>query len=155
VVKLLEDAEVDGVSKEQFEFILRTTDLDDVYRRLLTARKYPLKTRKILYIVIAAARPLTLEEMCVAVEVHQDYHPRESKEPISDKAAPSTALSAADIHSAGPSKSYGKVLDLEILSSKLCKPFGNHLRLLCGHFIRIRAGRIFLVYYLRPFGWRV
>ena len=175
VVKLLEDAEVDGVSKEQLESILRTTDLDDVYRRLLTARKYPLKTRKILYIVIAAARPLTLEEMCVAVEVHQDYHPRESKEPISDKAAPSTALSAADIHSAGPSKSYGKVLDLEILSSKLCKPFGNHLRLLCGHFIRIRAGRIFLVhvtakkflldtqplnsfgigYYLRPFGWRI
>jgi hypothetical protein len=48
VVKLLEDAEVDGISKEQLEAILRTTNLDDVYRRLLTARKFPLKTRKIL-----------------------------------------------------------------------------------------------------------
>jgi len=64
VIKLLEDAEVDGISKEQLETILQTTNLDDLYRRLLTARKYPLKTRKILYIVIAAARPLTLEEMC-------------------------------------------------------------------------------------------
>lgn len=175
VVKLLEDAEVDGISKEQLEAILRTTNLDDVYRRLLTARKYPLKTRKILYIIIAAARPLTLEEMCVAVEVHQDYFPRESEESSSENAKSSTALPTADIHSAGPSESYGKVLDLEILSSKLCKPFGNHLRLLCGHFVRIRANRVYLVhqtakkflldtqllgnfglgYHLRPFGWKI
>jgi protein SERAC1 len=175
VVKLLEDAEVDGISKEQLEAILRTTNLDDVYRRLLTARKFPLKTRKILYIVIAAARPLTLEEMCVAVEVHQDYYPRDSEGAGSDRVGYSTALSAADMHSAGPSQSYGKVLELEILSSKLCKPFANHLRLLCGHFIRIRANRVYLVHqtakkflldtqpliefglghYLRPFGWKI
>jgi protein SERAC1 len=175
VIKLLEDAELGGISREQMESILKTSDLDEVYSRLLSGREYPLKARKILYIVLAAARPLTLEEMCVAVEVHQDYHPRKPQEvPIPANAEISVEkLLVADSYSAGPLQSYGKVLRLDYLSGKLRKPFGNHLRLLCGHFLRIRANKIYLVhqtarkflldsrptndfsvgFWLRSFGW--
>lgn len=72
-----------------------------------------------------------------------------------------------------PSQSFGKVLDLEILSKKLHKPFGNQK--LCGHFLRIRGNKIYFVhqtarkflldsdptskhtfgYHLRPFGWKI
>ncbi|KAE8446972.1 hypothetical protein EG329_011454 [Mollisiaceae sp. DMI_Dod_QoI] len=175
VIKLLEDAEADGLSREQLESILQTNDLNDVYNRLLSARKHPLKTRKALYIILAAARPLTLEEMSVALEVHQDYDLPTSQDSSSKERISRFKLTPADIRSADPSKSHNRVTGLRLLSRKLYKPFTNHLRLLCGHFVRIRANKIYLVhqtarkflldsrvdndfslgYYLRPFGWNI
>lgn len=71
--------------------------------------------------------------------------------------------------------SYGKVDNLDMLDGKLRKPFDNHLRLLCGHCLRVRGRKLYLVHqtarafllnygikaafnmgsYLRPFGWNI
>ncbi|KAK1487859.1 ankyrin repeat protein [Colletotrichum cuscutae] len=74
VLNIVKEAEVDGISMDQIEAILATTKLEDVYEKLLSGRASPLKTRKVLLLILAAVRPLTLDELCGAVEVNQDYH---------------------------------------------------------------------------------
>ncbi|KXH30114.1 ankyrin repeat protein [Colletotrichum simmondsii] len=81
VLNIVKEAEVDGISMDQIEAILATTKLEDVYEKLLSGRASPLKTRKVLLLILAAVRPLTLDELCGAVEVNQDYHQQpDSKE---------------------------------------------------------------------------
>ncbi|KAH7322547.1 hypothetical protein B0I35DRAFT_425961 [Stachybotrys elegans] len=203
IIQLVEDAGTDGISAIELESILNTTQLDDVYDRLLAGTPQPLKARKILMMILAAARPLSLEEMCAAVEVLQDHHPEEAK-PVtahterasiprprvrkgkhknSRRNQPETVKgfltnsetrqgnhdpeqAAYDSVFDHPGKSLWestvlqdtlsrklpnqprkiKLLNLEDLGMLLHKPFSNHLRRICGHFIRIRGRRIFLVH---------
>lgn len=44
VVKLLEQAELDGNSRERLDLILHTTDLNEIYNSLLSGREHNLKT---------------------------------------------------------------------------------------------------------------
>ncbi|KAK1707429.1 hypothetical protein BDP67DRAFT_569049 [Colletotrichum lupini] len=80
VMNIVKEAEVDGISMGQIEAILATTKLEDVYEKLLSGRVLPLKTRKVLLLVLSAVRPLTLDELCGAVEVNQDYHQQQDSE---------------------------------------------------------------------------
>ncbi|EXF85060.1 ankyrin repeat protein [Colletotrichum fioriniae PJ7] len=82
VLNIVKEAEVDGISMDQIEAILATTKLEDVYERLLSGRASPLKTRKVLLLILAAVRPLTLDELCGAVEVSQDYHQQPGTEEL-------------------------------------------------------------------------
>lgn len=75
-MQLIEDSQIDGIFIAKLELILNTNKLDDLYESLLDGRKLPLKMRKILYMILAAVRPLTMKEMCVAIELHQDHHPK-------------------------------------------------------------------------------
>ncbi|ETS79015.1 hypothetical protein PFICI_08868 [Pestalotiopsis fici W106-1] len=158
VMKLVEEALVDGLNGEQLESILCTTELDGLYERLLAGRTLPLKTKKVLQIIVAAVRPLTVNEMCVAVEVLQDYHPKaEGKAP---DLAPSTFRRSSPEKSSGTEQRFPKrkdarepndrsqalVSDLDEIGRLVRKPFANHLRQLCGHFVRIRGGKIYLVH---------
>ncbi|KAK4155684.1 hypothetical protein C8A00DRAFT_41698 [Chaetomidium leptoderma] len=196
VIKLVEDARVDGISMTQLESILNTTHLDDVYERLLSGKPLPLKGRKALMLVLAAVRPLSVREMCPAIEVHQDHVPRaegdaatrarladyaldlrlgerarvqagrpgESNQAMyselrrkmeaaasQPKSVPgetnSIPAKAKDSNAASASvTSPSTVRGLNELGKLLHKPFANHLRQICGHFLRIRGGKVYLVH---------
>lgn len=215
VMNIVKEAEVDGISMDQIETILATTKLEDVYEKLLSGRASPLKTRKVLLLILAAVRPLTLDELCAAVEVNQDYHEtgeakralaqlkdkkpelRASQEfeiaetasvlsPVSSSSAleprkkktkrraatrsgrniASTNLTHKlknderrgmrtihrrleahhDRFSLQPGMKTSTVSDLQELQNYIHKPFINHLRQVCGHFVRIRNQKIYLVH---------
>lgn len=195
VIQLVEDAGVDGISAADLESILNTTKLDDVYERLLSGTPQPLKTKKVLMIILAAVRPLSLKEMCVAAEVLQDHYIDKSATgavgyedsglgDFKSASASQTHLPTrtrvksskheelplnAIVHTrrgdrksvtksgtipereglydfAGEKKSRTTVSSLKTLEMVLYKPFSNHLRRICGHFVRIRGSRIHLVH---------
>jgi hypothetical protein len=176
VIQLLKQGSLGGMSKTDLAGILRTRSIDDIYEHLLTGRRHALKARKILYIVVAAGRPLTLDELSVAVEVHQDYR-RGMWDALSSRSERNhrRALAFTTMDEASPSKSYGKVANLEALADNLHHPFSNHLRSICGHFLRVRGRKVYLVhqtarqfllrkrsredfsvgYYLRDFHWNI
>ncbi|CVL12428.1 uncharacterized protein FPRN_03634 [Fusarium proliferatum] len=192
VIKLVEDTEVDGISMAQLESILNTTSLDAVYERFLSGRPLPLKARKALMLVLAAVRPLTLRELCAAIEIRQDHLPQTSDDAQArerlenykldenslgrrvkigessiskelgiqglgsnsrDKKIKTnhtakgrnTKLDKSDVPMAG-SHSSAKISSLSNLKEVLRKPFSNHLRQICGHFLRIRGREVFLVH---------
>jgi hypothetical protein len=176
VIKLVRDTETDGISIMQLQYILSTTNLDDVYERLLSNRVLPLKARKALMLVLAAVRPLTLAEICVAIEVHQD-HMGENVQARSVLAAymaanldNSTMKQVKDSQqvkvytmtaeqpwrtednermkstAAFRFRSSAAMSNLSDLKSALHKPCSSHLRQICGHFLRIRSGKVYLVH---------
>ncbi|KAK1509212.1 ankyrin repeat protein [Colletotrichum costaricense] len=228
VLNIVKEAEVDGISMDQIEAILATTKLEDVYEKLLSGRASPLKTRKVLLLILAAVRPLTLDELCGAVEVNQDHHQqpdtKESKRALNHSELrlsaeqlgqqkvseletfqkPGTAratmvLSSNSSSSAvrpvkestkrrvitrngsimgstnltpkltnierrgmtaaslwpeanhtiinrQPATQMRTVSNLQELQSFVHRPFVNHLRQICGHFVRIRNQKIYLVH---------
>jgi hypothetical protein len=175
VIQLLKEGSVGGMSKADLARILRTRNIDDIYEQLLSGRRQAMKARKILYIVVAAGRPLTLDELSVAVEVHQDYR-REIRDafPARSKRDHGRTADFKVMDEASPFKSYGKVANLDALAEHL-HPFSNHLRSICGHFLRVRGRKVYLVhqtarqfllrkrsredfsvgYYLRYFRWNI
>ncbi|KAK7417462.1 hypothetical protein QQX98_004582 [Neonectria punicea] len=117
IIKMVDDSTVNGISVAGVEAILNTTSLNDVYQHLLrgTSREFPGKTRKLLSIILASARPLTVDEMCVAVEVEEEGQGSSTQ-------------------------------SLAMLGQLLHRPFDNHIRQLCGHFVRIRRRKLYFVH---------
>jgi hypothetical protein len=176
MIKLLEEGSHDGVSRTDLEAILQSRNLDDIYEHLLSKSAFPLKAKKMLYLVIAAERPLTLDELRIAVEVHHDYVRRYRRTlPPGLQLDKRKARDFSRMEQAGPSHSYRRVTTLDLLKDRLKYPFSNHIRLLCGHFLRIRGNKVYLVhqtarqfllrerskedfsvgYYLREFRWNI
>jgi hypothetical protein len=62
-------------SREEFTNIVSTAprDLAELYTKILDKSTRPDKARRILNIVVAAARPLTLREMNVALKISRDH----------------------------------------------------------------------------------
>lgn len=159
VMQLIEDSQINGISIAKLELILNTNKLDDLYESLLDGRTLPLKTRKVLYIVLAAVRPLTLKEMCVAIEVHQDHHPRDKLgeevlakvkesglEPYQTSEPQANGQAGKDSQLRNKSVQNNAVGTLQDLRQHLHTPFANHLRQICGHLVRIRNRKIYLVH---------
>ncbi|KAK1728235.1 uncharacterized protein BDZ83DRAFT_570920, partial [Colletotrichum acutatum] len=197
-MNIVKEAEVDGISMGQIEAILATTKLEDVYEKLLYGRVLPLKTRKVLLLILSAVRPLTLDALCGAVEVNQDYHEQqdseESKRALAhlDRAnldmisrevkvkeneqrkviirfgrvITSTNLMqqlennerrATRAISLRPKANHERVgrqpefqmrtmSNFQELQNHMHKPFVSHLRQVCGHFVRIRKRKIYVVH---------
>ncbi|PWW73394.1 hypothetical protein C7212DRAFT_347543 [Tuber magnatum] len=82
VLEILEENEDD--SQEEFTNIATTTpcDLAELYTKILNKSTNPTKARRILQIVVAAARPLTLQEMNVALKITQDHRSIEDLEDL-------------------------------------------------------------------------
>lgn len=157
VMQLIEDAQMDGVSAAEVDAILNTNKLDDLYERFLMERTLPLKTLKILYLVLAAVRPLTMKELCVAIEVQQDHFladnengqqalaqlgPSEEYRPDLNQLTEEEDLQPHQ----GPRVSENAVSSLGDLKRLLRTPFANHLRLMCGNLVCIRNRKIYLVH---------
>jgi hypothetical protein len=71
MITLLKDAAEAGASKNDLTAILQSRDIDAIYARLLEHRPSPLEAFRMLQIVVAAARPLTLAEMSIALEIQE------------------------------------------------------------------------------------
>src|SRR5205807_8845523 len=73
VLEILKDSG-DG-SVEEFADIISTTphDLPEFYTKILDKSSDPNKARRILHLVVGAARPLTVSEMNVAFRITRDH----------------------------------------------------------------------------------
>jgi protein SERAC1 len=73
VVSLIEERASDESSAARLQSVVSGASLDKVYEEVMSGRQLALKARKAVMAVLAAVKPLSLREMCVALEVHQDH----------------------------------------------------------------------------------
>jgi hypothetical protein len=131
-IKLLMDASERGASKKELYEILHSRDIDEIYTRLLERSESTSQAKKLLQIVLAAARPLALDEMNVALAIPPENAVR--THPITRKEEMFASQNRPEIKS------------LEALDSHLKLSFENHVKSLCGHFLRVIDQRIYLVH---------
>ncbi|EGY21427.1 NACHT and WD domain-containing protein [Verticillium dahliae VdLs.17] len=117
ILDLLEQKVEAGASQRELDELLRNRDIFRIYRELLQLRSESPRARKMLQIILGATRPLTVDELSIALAV----------EPEPDK----------------PRRGSRTLDDVEY---ELAYPFENHIKSLCGHFIRIIRERIYLVH---------
>ncbi|KAJ6788410.1 hypothetical protein PWT90_04691 [Aphanocladium album] len=153
VIKVIEDAILNGISIQSLEAILETNRLDDVYQHLLErpCRSLPSKTRRLLSILLVSPQPPTIDEMCVAIEVdtHYEVIPRKK-----DTLTKNNKATVKLPNKRGPKswrafdteRRMKPLRSLKDIDEQLHKPFDNHVRQLCGHFVRIRSQRLYLVH---------
>ncbi|KAF0317581.1 ankyrin repeat protein [Colletotrichum asianum] len=127
VLSLLEEKVESGASRRDLDGILNTRDIFSVYSELLASRPEPMKARKMLNIILAAARPLTIEEVSIALAVA----------PYGD-----------DSGDGSPERHLGRraKLTFDDVEYGLVYPLENHLKHVCGHFIRIIKKKVYLVH---------
>jgi len=73
VVSLIEERASDEASAARLQSVVSGASLDEVYEEVMSGRQLSLKARKAVMAVLAAVKPLSLRELCVALEVHQDH----------------------------------------------------------------------------------
>jgi protein SERAC1 len=74
MIKLLKERSEAGASRRELDAILQSRSIDAIYAGLLEGRKDPAQARKMLNIIVAATRPLTLEELNIALAIKPDYN---------------------------------------------------------------------------------
>ena len=138
IVKALMEAFINGASENDLRTILTSRNLDETYDLLLRGRNNPEATRRMLNIVVASARPLSLEEMSVAMCLV----------PRQDLYATSIKLHYNEIdgHWQRISSSGSIYRSLDAWNSEIKHPFDNFVYATCGHFLRIIKGKIYLVH---------
>ncbi|CAM1509288.1 Fc.00g030270.m01.CDS01 [Cosmosporella sp. VM-42] len=124
IIQLLKEKAEAGASRRELQEILHNRDVDSIYAGLLSGRPHGAKSRKLLSLVLAATRPLSVEELSIALSVNPEFDTFES---TSERRKPG---------------SYS-FLDIE---DNMVYPFENHIKALCGHFVRIIRNKIYLVH---------
>ncbi|PVH72645.1 hypothetical protein DL98DRAFT_595807 [Cadophora sp. DSE1049] len=124
IITLLKERSEAGASLRELNEILLSRDIYSIYSELLKARSSPTQARKALGIVLAAARPLTLKELNVALAVKSDHSTFNDD---SNWRRPGTGT-------------------FDDLALDLVYPFENYIKSLCGHFLRIIRGKVYLVH---------
>ncbi|PVH83178.1 hypothetical protein DL98DRAFT_585890 [Cadophora sp. DSE1049] len=69
IIQLFKEASTDGVSQQDLQMLLENRDLYVLYNHLLGRSSDPLRARKLLQIILAATRPLTLDEINIALSI--------------------------------------------------------------------------------------
>jgi hypothetical protein len=69
MIDLLKEAASSGASQKELEDLLGNEDIYTIYSKLLERSRGSNETKKLLQIILAAARPLTLDEINVALAV--------------------------------------------------------------------------------------
>ena len=110
IIDLLKDAAMEGATRNEYRKILENRSIDSVYEHLLAKSTNVDRSKQLLQIVLAAVRPLTLDELNVASAVNMRQ--RSFKE----------------------------------LEADLVHPVENHVKAVCGHFIRIIRNEVYLVH---------
>lgn len=124
ILQLLAEKVEIGASRRELNSILDNRSIDTIYAELLALRPDVAKTRKMLSILLAAIRPLTVTQMSIALAIRPDY----------------------DIFSEGkhPHRPSGRTLkDLE---DDMVYPFETHLKFICGNFVRIIQNKVYLIH---------
>jgi len=126
VLNLLQEKVEAGASKRELDAVLKTRDIYSIYSQLLESKPNHKRARKLLSIILAAARALTLDEISVALAVvpaNDILRQRREKIPLE----------------AG-------TLTLDEVEDDMPRPFENHIKSLCGHFVRIIRNKVYLVH---------
>lgn len=124
IIQLLRERAEEGASRRELDSILKSRTVDGIYHAMLRSRSDHTKARKMLSIVLAAFRPLTVDELSIALAVKPDH---QTFQQSSQPRRPSTRT-------------------FEHLEWELVYPFENHIKGLCGHFVRIIQGKVYLVH---------
>lgn len=124
IIQLLKDRAEDGASRRELEAVLNSRSLYAVYSELLNSKPNYMKARKMLSIVLAAVRPLTVEELSIALAVQPDH--QTFKQSTVPRRPSSTTF--------------------DNLECDLVYPFENHIKALCGHFVRVIHTKVYLVH---------
>jgi ankyrin repeat protein len=69
MIQLLKDASAEGASKSELQKILESRDIYAIYNKLLQKSSNASQARKMLRIILAATRPLTIDEMNIALAI--------------------------------------------------------------------------------------
>ncbi|KAF7552049.1 hypothetical protein G7Z17_g4593 [Cylindrodendrum hubeiense] len=126
ILALLKERVEAGASTPELDAILQSRDIDVLYSQLLSGRTNAPRARKVLNLVLAAHRPLTVEELSIALAIDQD-NPHEWPQ--------------------GPtSKLMESLTNFDKVQDNLIFPYENHIKSLCGHFVRIIRNRVYLVH---------
>ena len=126
VLNLLEEKVEAGASRRELYEVLKTRDIYSIYGQLLECRSHSQRSRKLLNIILAAARALTLEEISVALAVcpaNDILRQTRARQPLK----PGT-------------------LTLDEVEADIFEPFENHIKSLCGHFVRIARNKVYLAH---------
>ncbi|XWW98067.1 hypothetical protein V2A60_006063 [Cordyceps javanica] len=123
ILELLKERAEEGASRRELEEILYSRDIDAIYTVLLDANKGQKKARKkkMLSVILAATRPLTIEEMSIALAINPAH------DTFTESISPSRRT-------------------FDHVEYELVYPFENHIKSLCGNFIRVIRGKIYLVH---------
>ena len=73
ILNLLKDALINAVSESDIQSILNSRDIYDLYNHMLQRSSNPVQARLLLQILLAAARPLTLDEMNIALSITSSH----------------------------------------------------------------------------------
>jgi hypothetical protein len=117
ILELLELKVLTGASRRELDELLRNKDIYKIYGELLSANKNQSGARKLLRIILGATRPLTIEEVSVALAT-----------PVEGDQAK------------------GKHITFDDIEYDINWPFENHIRSLCGNFLRIIRNRVYFVH---------
>jgi hypothetical protein len=124
IIQSLRERVEEGASRREFEAILRSRSVDAIYAVLLNSKANHLKARKMLSIILAALEPLTVQELSIALAVKPDHQTFEQSNQL-----------------CRPSRR-----TFDHVAWELVYPFENHIKGLCGHFVRIMCQKVYLVH---------
>lgn len=96
-----------------------------MYSELLSTRRHRAKARKLLSIILAATRPLSTEELSIAMAVEPEFKTFDDSTHTRRRPARYTFLDVKD---------------------NLMYPFKNYIKGLCGNFICIIKGKVCFVH---------
>ena len=117
ILELMEQKLEVGASLHELVKLLKNRDIYHVYSQLLAFSVDTPRARKMLQLVLAATRAMTVHELSVALAV----------EPEDDV----------------PGAGRANLADVEV---HLAYPRENHIKSLCGHFIRVVRNEVYLVH---------
>ncbi|KAI2637009.1 hypothetical protein GGS26DRAFT_546781 [Hypomontagnella submonticulosa] len=117
ILNLFEQKVESGASRRELDKLLRNRDIYNIYGELLASHSDSPRSRRILEIILAATRPLTVDEISIALAVT----------PEDDRTRLGTAT-------------------FDNVEYDLVYPFENHIKSLCGHFIRIIRQKVYFVH---------
>jgi RNAse (barnase) inhibitor barstar len=124
IIQLLEERFEEGASRRELDAILRSRNVDAIYAVLLNSKANHLKARKMLNIILAAFEPLTVEELSIALAIRPDHQTFVEQ----------------------PKPRRPSNMTFNDVERDLAYPFENHIKGLCGHFIRIIHQKVYLVH---------
>ncbi|KAI0418625.1 hypothetical protein F5X98DRAFT_373437 [Xylaria grammica] len=124
IMALLKQGVAGRVSRSDLEDVVKSKRIDAIYAILLNSNAKQPSAQKMLSIILAALRPLTVEELGIAFVVKPDH------ETLGQAARPRRPSS----------------MTFNDVEQELVDPFEDHIRGLCGPFVRIVDNRVYLVH---------
>lgn len=123
ILQLLKERVEASASRRELNEILPSRDIDDTYNQLLSGGSDAPRARKVVNLVLAALRPLTLDELSIALAIEGEDHRKWSKRSWSESPT-----------------------NVDNIEDELVFPYENHIKSLCGHFVRIIRNCVYLVH---------